>query len=173
MARRIPKLPWEEGKRDNREATSRSDGASLALGSTEYRERVADLAGMDEFEQERQALDAAGLRRSKEFTPEDKHAAKHDSMVGEFADGLKEAFESADMGMLTTSERKVSHEIRKSALVDKAVSHAREVAEQTEDKKDDKFVRRRLPKMLDDNVYDEGKDEEDIYPGMSTLNKYM
>lgn len=169
---RLPK-PVKGAPSDARENVSRADGASLALGSTEYRERVADLRGMDEFEQERDRLAQAGLRKAKDFSSTDERAKAHDEMVSRHADQMRERFEDDDYGVLSTGERVVSHEIKKSAVADKAYKRAQAIAAETESKEDDKFVARRLPRELDRAVYDEGKDDDDIYPGMSTLNKYM
>lgn len=171
--RRLPNTPWQGNASSDRENASRSDGASLALGSTEYRERVADLKGMDEFEQERHKLADAGLRRTEAFTPTDKRAEAHDEMVGRHAEEIRERFEDDGYGVLSTSERVVSHEVRKGIAAERVLDHAEAVAAHTETKEDDKFVSRRLPKELKEAVYDEGKGVEDIYPGMSTLEKYM
>lgn len=157
----------------DRENASRSDGTSLAMGTAEYRERVADLKGMDEFEQERQELDDAGFRQTKEFTETDERSEAHDEMVGELAEDMRERYRDDNYGVLTTGERVVSHEIQKSVVAEKAIRHAAAQAAQTETREDDKFVERRLPHELKEAVYDEGKDSEDIYPGMSTLEKYM
>ena len=163
--RRLPHRPIRASSGD-RENASRSDGTSLALGTDEYRERVADLKGMDEFEQERQKLDDAGFRQTKEFTETDERSEAHDEMVGELAEDMRERYRDDNYGVLTTGERVVSHEIQKSIVAEKAMRHAAA-------QEDDKFVGRRLPHELKEAVYDEGKDSEDIYPGMSTLEKYM
>ena len=166
--RRLPNTPWQGNASSDRENASRSDGASLALGSTEYRERVAD-----EFEQERHKLAGAGLRRTEAFTPTDKRAEAHDEMVGRHAEEIRERFEDDGYGVLSTGERVVSHEVRKGIAAERVLDHAEAIAAHTETKADDKFVSRRLPKELTEAVYDEGKGVEDIYPGMSTLEKYM
>lgn len=171
--RRLPHAPWQNNTSSDRENSSRSDGASLALGSTEYRERVADLKGMDEFEQERHKLADAGLRKTEAFTPTDKRAEAHDEMVGRHAEEIRERFEDDGYGVLSTGERVVSHEVRKGIAAERALGHAEAIASRTETKADDRYVSRRLPKGLKEAVYDEGKDDEDIYPGMSTLEKYM
>ena len=43
-------------------ASTKADGASLEMGSSEYRERLRDLKGMDEHEQEKDKLADAGFR---------------------------------------------------------------------------------------------------------------
>lgn len=160
-------------KPDNRESTSRADGASLAMGSSEYRERVMDLMGMDKFEQEDSRLEAAGFREDSDFKPEDAQAKAYADKVASFAKTLDKTFGDVHGDILSPAELKTAHEIRKSLLVDDAVAGAAAAAALTEDKADDKYVSHKLPKRLEKAVYDEGKDEEDIYPGMSTLEKYM
>ena len=94
-------------------------------------------------------------------------------MVGRHAEEIRERFEDDGDGVLSTGERVVSHEVRKGIAAERVLDHAEAIAAHTETKEDDKFVSRRLPKELTEAVYDEGKGVEDIYPGMSTLEKYM
>lgn len=175
MAEKRQRLPHKAPRRvtDNREDTSRADGASLALGSTEYRERVADLRGMDEFEQEAQKLDEAGFRQTKEFSDVDERTRDYDEKVGGYSEDLADKLVDDGYGALTTGERVVSHEIQKGIAAKTAFEHARAAAAETETKKDDRAVARRLPHELKEAVYDEGKDVDDIYPGMSTIEKYL
>lgn len=168
------KVLMRKRKPDNRESTSRADGASLVMGSSEYRERRMDLMGMDEFEQEACKLADAGLREPEKFVPEDEAAKAYAEKMASFSAKLDKTFEDVHgSGVLTPAELKTSHEIRKSLLVDDAVAGAAAAAALTESEDDDKYVAHELPKRLEKAVYDEGEDEEDIYPGMSTLEKYM
>ena len=57
--------------------------------------------------------------------------------------------------------------------VSKIEEHAREEAEKTIETDDDEKVRRVLPNVLENDVYNEGVTEDDFYPGSKTLNKYL
>lgn len=158
---------------DNREATSRADGASLALGSTEYRERMFDLQGLDEFEQDEQRLDGAGLRKADAVSKFDEHNAAYRQRVGSHAGDLQQQLADENYGRFTTGEWLVDKEIRKSLAAEQAAKSAEKAAAKTETKEDDKYVARKLPKKLEEAVYDRSKEADDIYPGMKTLGKYM
>lgn len=172
--RRLPNIPGvtDIGNKDS-ENTSKAGGASLALGSTEYKEFVRDRKGMNEFEQEREQLSDAGLRKSDGFSKDDKHYAKRRNELAGFGAELKQEREQSGDGRLSTGERKVSSQVRKSLLVDDAQAAAMRRAEATETTKDDVIVKRRLPKQLKEDVYDDSVQDDDMFPGMSALKKYM
>ena len=172
--RRLPNVPgWEDTSDKGDENTSRAGGASLALGSTEYKEFVRDRNGMDEFEQEKARLDEAELRKSDKFSKDDKWHLGRRKELASFGSELRESRERVDEDRLSTAERKVSHQVRKSLLVDDAQSAAAKLAASTETTKDDKIVKRRLPKQLKEDVYDDSVEDDDFFPGMSALKKYM
>ena len=169
----LPRRVKPANNTSDRANTSRSDGASLAMGSTEYRERVADLKGVDEQLQERQKLESAGFLSCDDKSFSDKRREQYEENVSTHADVMYDEFADSGYGVLSTGERITNHTQRKSVAADIALKDAKRAAAKTETKKDDKFVERRLPKQLKESVYDEGKSVDDIYPGMSTLEKFM
>ena len=81
--------------------------------------------------------------------------------------------ERKDNMRLSTTKRVVSNQILKSAQSKNISDIASKEAAKTEGLEDDKFVKRRLPKMIEQDVYNEGESLDDFYPGSSVLNKYM
>ena len=76
-------------------------------------------------------------------------------------------------GRLSTAERKISHQIRKDLYKDDVMQMAEAKAAKTPSKDDDKIVARRLPKELEKQIYDDGVQDDDFYPGAKLLNKYF
>lgn len=160
-------------RKDNRENSSKSDGINLGLGSNEYRERVRDLQDIDEKEQEDVKKSEKGIRQMddiKEFSPEEDTYRKKMAQEPEV---MQVAREQKDNMRLSTTKRVVSNQILKSAQADNVSHVASREAAKTEGLEDDKFVKRRLPKMIEEDVYDEGESLDDFYPGSSVLDKYM
>ena len=154
-------------------ASAKSDGASLEMGSSEYRERLRDLKGMDEHEQEKDKLADAGFRPKTEDRFETTERDAYDEGVENLREDMLRADANIGKGRLTDTQRNVSHQIRKSLYVSKIEENAREEAEKTIETDDDEKVRRVLPNVLENDVYNEGVTEDDFYPGSKTLNKYL
>lgn len=154
-------------------ASTKSDGASLEMGSSEYRERLRDLKGMDEHEQEKDKLAEAGFRPKTEDRFEHVERDAYDENVENLREDMLRADANIGKGRLTDTQRNVSHQIRKSLYVSKIEENAREEAEKTVETDDDEKVRRVLPTALENDVYNEGITEDDFYPGSKTLNKYL
>lgn len=154
-------------------ASTKSDGASLEMGSSEYRERLRDLKGMDEHEQEKDKLADAGFRPKTEDRFETAERDAYDENVENLREDMLRADANIGQGRLTDTQRNVSHQIRKSLYVSKIEENAREAAEKTVETDDDEKVRHVLPQVLEDDVYNEGITEDDFYPGSKTLNKYL
>lgn len=172
MDRRKPNEPLHKKHTDNGN-TTKSDGASLAMGSSEYRELIADRMGMDEFEQRDAKRDRAGYRETEEFKDEDVWHQEQKSKAAEIAEGMYQEHVMANHRRLTTAQRDVSHQIQKAALTDATMKVALREAAKTETKSDDKAVKRRMPKMLEKQVYDNGVTEDDYYPGYKALHKFI
>ena len=154
-------------------ASTKSDGASLEMGSSEYRERLRDLKGMDEHEQEKDKLADVGFRPKTEDRFETNERDAYDEGVENLREDMLRADANIGKGRLTDTQRNVSHQIRKSLYVSKIEENAREEAEKTIETDDDEKVRRVLPNVLENDVYNEGVTEDDFYPGSKTLNKYL
>lgn len=156
------------------EDTAKSDGASLAPGSAEYREYLRDQQGMDRFEQQKDERGAANLRSGDVITPkrDEWHEEKAEKLAQEPVDRRAERAREDD-GRLSIAERKVSHQIRKDLYKGDVVRKAAARAEQTESKKDDKAVKRRLPKDLEKQIYDDGVQDDEFYPGAKVFKKYF
>lgn len=154
-------------------ASIKSDGASLEMGSSEYRERLRDLKGMDEHEQEKDKLAEAGFRPKTEDRFEKHEQDAYDENVENLREDMLRADANIGKGRLTDTQRNVSHQIRKSLYVSQIEENAREEAEKTIETDDDEKVRRVLPNVLENDVYNEGITEDDFYPGSKTLNKYL
>ena len=162
--------------KDRRENVSMSDGINLGLGTAEYKELRRDRAGIDEIAQEKLKLKNAGLRPSdsdKDYNNVDEdHLERREKLATEpLAREVKR--ESRDNKRLSTTKRVVSNQVLKSADSERIVDKMAEQAAQTETKEDDKFVKRRLPKVLAKDIYNEGVSRDEFYPGQSTLEKYM
>lgn len=156
------------------EDTAKADGASLAPGSAEYREYLRDQQGMDRFEQQKYERNAAYLRSGDVITPkkDEWHEQKAEELAQEPVDRRAERIRTED-GRLSTAERKVSHQIRKDLYKDDVVRKAAARAELTETKKDDRAVKRRLPRDLEKQIYDDGVQDDEFYPGSKVLKKYF
>ena len=101
-------------RRPDGENTAKSDGASLAPGSSEYREYLRDHQGMDRFEQQKYERNKAYHRSGDVITPEKDEW--HEEMAQKLADEPAKRRVLRDLdedGRLSTAERKVSHQIRK------------------------------------------------------------
>lgn len=160
-------------KKDNRENSSKSDGIHLDLGSSEYRERVRDLQNIDEKKQEDVKLKEKGLREMDDIQEFSKDQADYREKMAKEPEVMSLSREQKDNMRLSSTERVVSNQILKSTQRDNVVHKASQEAAKTETLEDDKFVKRRLPKMIDESVYNEGESLDDFYPGQSTLEKYM
>lgn len=156
------------------EDTAKADGASLAPGSAEYREYLRDKENMDEFEQQKFERSRAYGRSGDVITPNiDKwHEEKAKELANEPVERRDERLKEDD-GRLSTAERKVSHQIRKDLYKDDVVRMAARRVEHTDTKEDDKAVKRRLPKDLEKQVYDDGIQDDEFYPGAKILKKYF
>lgn len=156
------------------ENTAKADGASLAPGSSEYREYLRDHQGMDRFEQEKSERGKVYQRSGDVITPEkdEWHEEKAQELAKEPIERRVERAREGD-GRLSTAERKVSHQIRKDLYKDDVVRMASAMAEKTASKEDDKAVKRRLPKDLEKQVYDDGVQDDEFYPGAKLLGKYF
>lgn len=169
--RRLPGQPISSSSQSH-ENTTKSDGSHLLPGSSEYRERVLDLKGVDEFEQERVKLDAAGLRRSAEIKETD---AWHENEAKEAENWIADKQNlrlDSDGRRLRTAERSSQYQIRKMAERNKIVSDAQKAAAVTDSTEDDKKVKRRLPKELNESVYNNS--ELDLEgPGSKVFKKYI
>lgn len=182
MAKR--RLPLEgkfdtEAKRgdDLRDQNSaKAGGASLEMGSSEYREYVYDHKGMDEFEQQDAERERSSGFKDDDFHKDDAfHMERANKLANERNERRKE-FDADENGRLTTAERKTAWQVRKAAAAKSAEAAAVKRAAATPSKDDDSYVARRLPKVLEDATYDDGVQEDemdDIYPGMSSINKYL
>jgi hypothetical protein len=161
-------------RKSDSENTAKSDGASLAPGSSEYREYLRDHQGMDRFEQQKYERNKAYHRSGDVITPEKDEW--HEEMAQKLAGELAKRRVMRDMdedGRLSTAERKVSHQIRKNLHKGDVERMAAKRAAQTPSPEDDKAVKRRLPKDLDKLVYDDGVEDDEFYPGAKVLNKYF
>lgn len=156
------------------ENTAKADGASLAPGSSEYREYLRDHKGMDRFEQQKAERSEAYQRSGDVITPEkdEWHEKKAQALAKEPVE-RREARVRENDGRLSTAERKVSHQIRKNLYKDDVVRMASSMAERTLSKEDDKAVKRRLPKDLEKQIYDDGVQDDEFYPGGKILKKYF
>lgn len=158
---------------DDRANSSKSDGANLALGSSEYRERVRDLQNIDEKTQDDLKVKARAEIKMEEPKPYCvEHEQRREALANE-PEKMSVERDKQDNMRLSTGERGVSHQILKSAQAQNVADIASKEAAKTETQEDDKFVHRRLPKMIEKDVYDEGKSLDDFYPGSSVLDKYM
>lgn len=156
------------------EDTAKADGASLAPGSSEYREYLRDHQGMDRFEQQKYERGKAYRRSGDVITPEkdEWHEEKARELANAPVERRVERSREND-GRLSTAERKVSHQIRKNLYKDDVVRLASKRAERTASKEDDKAVKRRLPKDLEKQIYDDGVQDDEFYPGAKVLKKYF
>lgn len=160
-------------KRDTGENTTKSDGANLGMGSSEYREMVADRSGLDEFEQEEAKLAEAGLRQNDEQPEADKWHEDRAKAAAEAPAKASEARATKDAERLSTTERNVQNQIRKMSMRGGIIARGLEMAEATDSPDDDKKMRRRLPKALDEQTYNEGASYDDYYPGSRTIKRFL
>lgn len=179
MERRLPsyfdKHPDEipESRAADDGDNTKADGANLGLGSAEYREMMYDRQGLDEFEQREMRLSDAQLRQREVVQEGD---VWHDTRATRLASEPQvrsEAREAKDSERLSTTERNVQNQVRKLSVERAVMERARDMADATETASDDVQVERRMPSILEEQVYDEGTTYDDFYPGAKTLNKYM
>lgn len=159
------------------EDSAKADGANLGIGSTEYREMIRDHQGMDEFEQDKQIKESRGGFKAKDWRGDvdEFHQDREGRLAREASERVAE-FERRGGGRLDTAGRKTVWQIRKDIAGKEARAAAEKDAAITPTVSDDKYVKRRLPKILEDAEYDDGVQEDeidDIYPGMKTLGKYL
>lgn len=156
------------------ENDAKASGSNLAPGSAEYREYLMDKKGLDEFEQEVILRNTNSSRSQDNIDPKkDKWHNEREATLASEPVIRREARERSGGGMLSTAERKASHQIRKMYLKDDVEALALSRAQKTESLEDDKAVQRRLPKELDKQIYDDGIQDDDFYPGAKILNKYV
>lgn len=146
---------------------AKSGGASLELGSTEYNEYVMDHQGINEFDQEKAKLDRGGERSEDVF---EKERSQGEDAQKETAQQQRDR-EVMESGILSTAERKISHQIRKAAMLAQVEGIAIAKAKVTPTLSDDRAARR-LPKELNEAVYDDGVQDDDFYAGARILKKY-
>lgn len=170
----VRKQPRPVFKRRNvNENTTKSDGAHLGPGSSEYREMLRDRQGLDEKEQRNAKLEEMGHRGDSDFKKEDEwHEAEAKEAAG-IASGMYRSFEEANHNALTPTQRSVSYQIRKGVKTKATMANAERIAEGTESPDDDKFVERKMPKILEKEQYNDGVTEDDYYPGSKLINKYL
>lgn len=179
--RRLPlegKFDTDMKRRDDLrdQNSAKAGGASLEMGSSEYREYVYDHKGMDEFEQRDAERERSGSFSDDDFHKDDVFHAKRADKLAHETNERRRAFDADENGRLTTAERKTAWQVRKADAAKSAESAAIRQAAATASKDDDAYVARRLPKVLEDATYDDGVQEDemdDIYPGMSSIGKYL
>lgn len=150
-----------------------SGGSSLALGSPEYKERQRDLQGIDEKTQERVKRADAGLIKINEIKNYDKTHKALSELNEKIPEMLRLVKSRETQKRMSPTQRKVSHEILKMSVQDEIEKQGRKQALETETKEDDDKIKRRLPKLLKSQVYNEGVSYDDFYPGKNTIEKYL
>lgn len=160
-------------KKKNQENTSKADGINLDPSSNEYRERVRDLKGIDELEQEDIKLSERKTKVLDDVRPSKKEKEFYQVKVEKEPEIRELERVNRDKMRLSSTQRAVSHQILKAGQTAVLEKIATREAAKTEDTLDDKFVKRQLPKELLKDIYDEGKSLDDFYPGSSVLDKYM
>ena len=156
------------------EDTSRSDGSSLAMGTTEYREMIYDHRDLNEFEQRAAERERAGVYVADDFADEsdkDKAHATYEKDLENDTDARRALNTSS--AVWTPQQRKAAHEVRKEAEGQDTLRRAQGLAERTASDEDDKAVRHVLPKELEDLVYDDSKTDEDVEYLPRSLRRYM
>lgn len=149
-------------------------GSSLAMGTKAYNERVLDLKDIsDETCEDILKDDYKEDVLFSENAKESSFRKHYKDSVSNFVNGIRDKESVRNYGILTPTERQVSHEVRKRIashdLEELSITRARE----TETLEDDLFVEKELPDLLDKGVYDEGKLEDDFLPGSQIFNKYL
>lgn len=159
------------------QASAKADGASLEMGSSEYKEMLRDHQGMDEHEQDRQKKAQSArkdfrVEKWDEKAKDDFHASRENKLANEIPEKVAD-FVKRGSGALTRAEYEVAKHVRKMAAGKSLMGVATRDAEATVTKDDDKFVKDELPGIIDKAVYDNADEDDDIYPGSRLLNKFM
>lgn len=151
--------------------TTISDGLSLDRGSAAYHELVAERAGFDEFERTQEALG-----KEDGFASEDAWHKEQGEQNAAYRDRQIAAQRSREGRRQSTMARKAMHEVWKSsaagAIFDAAEDVLMDVPDDERVQKKAEKQMRRLPKQVEENIYDESCDYDDFLPGSRTLNKY-
>lgn len=173
MKRRLPGEPIDN--RVDSGNTAKSDGIHLMQGSAEYNERVMDLKNMTEVEKKNLKLANAHLKgKTKEIDPK-QGDDWHKSEAKEAESWIKDkqaSLQITDARRLNMAERASQLRVRKLDEQERLEKQARDQAEKSASKVDDKLVERRLPKALDSIVYND-TEQELFGPGSKVLNKYL
>lgn len=170
--RRLPLKPVDT-KTEIWDNTVKADGAHLGMGSSEYRERIADLQGLDEFEQREARLAEANIRMNDENPSYNVEKAEEAQSNAEIPKELRHQQRVLAAMKLTPTERNVSNQIYKMSMKSEVETLGQKMAAKTEAEEDDLRMKRRLPKVLEEQVYDEGVSRDDYYPGMETIEKFL
>lgn len=160
-----PKEHWEDSRM--------GDGISLEQGSAEYKERVRDLQGINEHEQERVKKTEDRLKKKydlKEYDEDHKELVERNEKIPR---AIRDKLKKENSKRMSTTERNVSNQVYKASKKKAVMNRGRKEARKTETKDDDKRIERRLPKTLDRQIYDEGVSRDDYYPGMKTIEKFL
>jgi len=154
--------------------SSKADGASLELGSSEYNEYIRDKNDMNEHEQERDKLADGGYLQVDErlVHRDDFHLEREEKLAKEPSTRVQEFIESGE-GRLNRAEIQSRSRMEKILAGVKLEHELQRCAAQTETREDDNFVKREIPKLVKEKVEDNQASVEDIYPGMRALEKYM
>lgn len=148
---------------------------SLEQGTGEYKEFVMDQKGMDEFEQERHRADEAGLVKADEFQKDDKWHADEAAEAAAINPERDAAYsQQRRFHYDHTVERKQNRRILKGLLVDDFGDAAMDIAEATPSTDDDEVAKgivRRLPKLVESEVHNDGIMIDEFIP--HALEKYM
>lgn len=149
MERKI--LQPKKRTRDTWENTNKEQ-ISLAMGSSEYKERQADL-----------------LENSAEKPDDEFHVKLENKNEVQASDVLEENQQMDAQN--DTSERKYRNQMAKRKQFKHVKSAAIAAAALTETEVDDKKAKRMMPKNLDSIVYNDGVAEDDYLP--TALKKYL
>lgn len=148
---------------------------SLEQGSGEYKEFVMDRRGMDEFEQERFLADEAGLVKADDFQKDDSWHADEAAEAAAINPNRDITYrERQKYHYDHTVERKQNRRILKGRLVDDFGAQVVEMAKTTPTTEDDEIaagIVRRLPRLVEDEIHDDGIMIDEFIP--RSLEKYM
>lgn len=163
-------------KKKINEDNRKSDGINLSLGSPEYREYVMDKKGIDEKVQEnvKKSLNNSkrsdyynthsGKIKSKEEIKSEKDLNNNkvddeidkDLIKKEKGEAIEKDFESM------VNNQIINKRLKKRVMEDKILRDAKERVLETESLEDDKYVRKTFTKKLNDAVFDNSKDFDDM-----------
>ena len=148
-------MPFQpnEKKRSTEDHSPFSDGIDLGLGSVDLKRRVADMKGLDVFEQEAIAtgksdMDDYGINGKDEW---------HDDLAARNAASRSATIaqeEYVDATRVQGRRRVAANRIAKTADSEALMREARHVVSKTESTKDDAYVSRKLPSILEDVIND-------------------